>query len=199
MVYKIILQLINKSGSTETVRVEYECRNLQNFDFNVSMPTSAMGLPEEFFEEAVIVKAEGNTGKLNFNWTVKEEDTTPYNIITSWRSLWPDTDYPHSNIPTTTTYYSRKIKQVGSTTSYQSYDLKTADGQMISLSEFFEKKGISSEDKHRFVLYNVDSNYNIFKQDGMITRISFQKSGTDPVTWNASLEFTLGNVLDASV
>jgi len=165
------------------------------------MPTNAMGIPEMFFDEAIIVKAEGNTGKLNFNWTIKEEETTPYNIIASWSSLWTtptsSDPVPHSHGADLNTYYSRHIKTTNGS-DYQSFDLKTADGQMVSLSELFEKKGISSEEKHRFRLYNESGGYLIFDQEGMITRMSFQKAGTDPVTWNATLEFTLGNVLDAA-
>jgi len=202
MAYSILLQLIDKISATSVqTKVEYECRNIQNFDYNISMPTNAMGIPEMFFHEAIIVKAEGNTGKLNFNWTIKDEATTPYSIIASWANLWttPTTadPIPHTHSADLNTYYSRKIKTTNGS-DYQSYDLKTADGQMISLSELFEKKGISSEEKHRFRLYNNTSNYLIFDQEGMITRMSFQKAGTDPVTWNASLEFTLGNVLDAN-
>ena len=202
MAYKILLQLIDKINTTTVqTKVEYECRNINNFSYDISMPTSAMGIPEMFFNEAIIVKAEGNTGKLNFNWTIKEEITSPYTIMASWANLWttPTTadPIPHTHPASLTTYYSRKIKTTNGS-DYQSYSLLTADGQMISLSELFEKKGISSEEKHRFRLYNETDGYLIFDQEGMITRMSFQKAGTDPVTWNASLEFTLGNVLDAN-
>ena len=202
MAYKILLQLIDKiNTSTTQTKVEYECRNIQQFSYDISMPTNAMGIPEMFFNEAIIVKAEGNTGKLNFNWTIKEEETSPYTIMASWSSLWttPTTDdpVPHSHGADLNTYYSRQIKTTNGS-DYQSFDLKTADGQMVSLSELFEKKGISSEEKHRFRLYNESGGYLIFDQEGMITRMSFQKAGTDPVTWNATLEFTLGNVLDAN-
>jgi len=202
MAYKILLQLIDKiNTSTTQTKVEYECRNIQQFSYDISMPTNAMGIPEMFFNEAIIVKAEGNTGKLNFGWTIKEEETSPYTIMASWASLWttPTTadPIPHSHGASLTTYYSRQIKTTNGS-DYQSFDLKTADGQMVSLSELFEKKGISSEEKHRFRLYNESGGYLIFDQEGMITRMSFQKSGTDPVTWNATLEFTLGNVLDAN-
>ena len=121
--------------------------------------------------------------------------------MASWASLWTtptsSDPVPHSHGASLTTYYSRQIKTTNGS-DYQSFDLKTADGQMVSLSELFEKKGISSQEKHRFSLFNVTDNYLIFEQEGMITRMSFQKSGTDPVTWNATLEFTLGNVLDAN-
>jgi len=203
MAYKILLELIDmvivNQVKTHIKKIQYECRNIQNFSYDISMPTNAMGIPEQFFDEAIIVKAEGNTGKLNFNWTIKEEDSSPFTLMSDWSSMWTTPPaLPHLEDNTTTDYFSRKIKKVGSN-DYQNYDLKTADGQMIALSEIFEKKGISSQEKHRFSLFNATDNYLIFEQEGMITRMSFQKAGTDPVTWNATLEFTLGNVLDAAL
>ena len=66
---------------------------------------------------------------------------------------------------------------------------------MIALSEIFEKRGISTEERHEVILRNSTSNYNIFIQEGIISRLSFQKSATDPVTWNATVELTIGNVI----
>jgi len=198
MAYKIILRLKDKPG---TVKVEYECRNLQNFDHSIQMPTSTFGLPEEYLESAIITKADGNTGKLIFSWVIKDEETTPFNVMTSWNLLWPTSSInpaPHANVSTNGTYYSRKIKQVGSTTAYQSYDLKTADAQVIALGELFEKRGFTGEDRHEIILRNTSANYDIYNQSGLIVRFSFQKAGTDPVTWNVSFEFQLGDVVDST-
>jgi len=198
MVYKIILRLKDKLGA---VKVEYECRNLQNFDHSIQMPTATFGLPEEYLESAIITKADGNTGKLIFSWVIRDEETSPFTEMTSWNLLWPTSSInpaPHSSVSTNTTYYSRKIKQVGSTTAYQSYDLTTADAQMIALGELFEKRGFTGEDRHEIILRNVTDNYDIYNQSGLIVRLSLQKAGTDPVTWNASFEFQLGDVVDST-
>ena len=69
MVYKIILRLKDDSG---TVKVEYECRNLQYFDHSITMPVTTFGLPEDYLEKAIITKADGNTGKLAFTWVIKD-------------------------------------------------------------------------------------------------------------------------------
>ena len=71
---------------------------------------------------------------------------------------------------------------------------------MVALSEYFEKKGLSSAERHRFRLVDTASSPNkcIFDLQGQVTRLSFQKSGTDPVTWNASIEFQIGDVIDST-
>ena len=199
MAYKIILRLKDKTG---TVKVEYECRNLQNFDHSIQMPTSTFGLPEDYLEKAIITKADGNTGKLVFTWVVKDEDTTPFNVMTSWNLLWPSSSIdpaPHANVSNNTTYYSRKVKTVADD-GYQSFSLLTADGQMIALGELFEKRGFTGEDRHEIILRNTSAspNYDIYNQSGLITRFSFQKAGAAPVTWNVTFEFQLGDVFDST-
>jgi len=199
MVYKIILRLKDKTG---TVKVEYECRNLQNFDHSITMPVTTFGLPEDYLEKAIITKADGNTGKLAFTWVIKDEDTSPFTVMTDWNDLWPSSSIdpaPHNQDNTLTTYYSRKIRTVADD-GYQSYSLLTADGQMIALGELFEKRGFTGEERHEIILRNTSAspNYDIYNQAGLIGRFGFQKAGTDPVTWNATFEFQLGDVVDST-
>ena len=199
MAYKIILRLKDKTG---TVKVEYECRNIQNFDYSISMPITTFGLPEDYLEKAIITKADGNTAKLVFTWVIKDESVTPFTVMTAWEDLWPTSSIepvPHTNTSSETLYYSRKIKTVADD-GYQSYDLTTADGQMIALGELFEKRGFTGEERHEIILRNTSTtpNYDIYNQAGLIGRFAFQKAGTDPVTWNATLEFQLGDVVDST-
>ena len=195
MVYKIQIKLKDKTGA---VKVAYEASNLGNFDWNVLTPISTFGLPEDYLETAIITKAEGNTGKLVFGWVIRDEPTSPIITMTSWKDLWPDgaiTSVPHQSTSTTTTYYSRRIKE-GNT--HQNYSLLTADAQMVALSELFEKRGFTGEERHEFILRNETDGYNIFHEEGLIQRMSFQKSGADPVTWNATVEFQIGDVVDST-
>ena len=198
----------------DTPFVKYEARNLQNLDFNVTVPVSTFGLPEFYFEGAIITKAEGNTSKFVFSWVVKDETSNPFAVMDTWSNILDDVSedefYPNSvawvgvniqsdssDYPNGSRYTSRRNLAVGSSGTYESYDTKTADGQMIALSEYFEKKGFSSSERHKFVVLDETSNKYLFNQEGTITRLSFQKSGTDPVTWNASLEFAVGDVVDS--
>ena len=152
MVFKIQLKAYNDTVSTP--HVAYEAGNLQNFDYNIQMPTSTFGLPEDYLEKAIITKAEGNTGKLVFTWVIKDEDTSPFTVMTDWKDLWPSSSIDpvvHLEDSTLTTYYSRKNKTVAND-GYQSYSLLTADGQMIALGELFEKRGFTGEDRHEIIL-----------------------------------------------
>ena len=69
---------------------------------------------------------------------------------------------------------------------------------MIALSEIFEKRGMSTREHHQVILRNATDNYNIWLHEGVISRISFQKNATDPVTWNATIELTIGDVILSS-
>ena len=164
------------------------------------MPITTFGLPEDYLEKAIITKADGNTGKLVFTWVIKDEDTSPFTEMTDWKDLWPASNkdpVPHQEDSDLTTYYSRKNKTVDDA-GYQSYSLLTADGQMIALGELFEKRGFTGEERHEIILRNVTDNYDIYNQAGLIGRFSFQKAGTEPVTWNATFEFQLGDVVDST-
>jgi len=213
MVYKILIRL--KPKQSDNVLVEYEARNLQSFSYDITIPTQQMALPEFYKEDAILVKAEGNTGKMVFTWVIKDEDTVPFNELASWSTLWQKKttaglentdDIPHTlTVPSNRSlYYSRKLKALDgdgeevTTTGNSSYtgrDTKTADTQMVALSEIFEKRGITTYDRHEVILRNSTSNYNIWVQEGIISRLSFQKNSTDPVTWNATIEMTIGDVI----
>mgnify|MGYP000114895897 CR=1 FL=1 len=45
MVYKILIRTIEAAAGGGDVLVEYEARNLQNFSYDISIPTSSMALP----------------------------------------------------------------------------------------------------------------------------------------------------------
>jgi len=203
MAFKIFFEGYRDEVSTPFVK--YEARNLSNFDFAVNIPVTTFGLPEFYLEGAILTKAEGNTGKVVFSWVIKDELTTPYTVKDTWDNILDDvsedTFFPNSvawtGSNTGDNYTSRRILQVGSNSTYEIFDTKTADGQMVSLSEYFEKKGFSSSERHRFVVLDESLNKYIFNSEGSITRLSFQKAGTDPVTWNASLEFAIGDVVDS--
>jgi hypothetical protein len=203
MAHKIFFE--GYRDTVDTPFVKYEARNLQNFDFNVNIPVTTFGLPEFYLEGAILTKAEGNTGKFVFSWVIKDEITTPFTTKLTWDVILDDVSedvfFPNSVAWTGTNsgddYTSRRNLQVGSNSTYQAYDTKTSDGQVVALSEYFEKKGFSSSERHKFVILDETNNKYLFNQEGTITRMSFQKSGTDPVTWNASLEFAIGDVVDS--
>ena len=206
MVFKIQLKAYNDTVSTP--HVAYEAGNLQNFDYSVSIPVVTFGLPEFYQEGAILTKAEGNTGKVVFSWVIKDEITNPFTVMNEWDIILSDVGadefYPDSvawtgtNSLVNATYTSRRLFTTATdSTTYETFDVKTADGQMIALSEYFEKKGFTSTERHRFILLDETANKFIFNLEGLITRLSFQKAGTEPVTWNATIEFQIGDVVDS--
>ena len=214
MGFKIQLKAYNDTVSTP--HVAYEAGNLQNFDYSVSIPVVTFGLPEFYQEGAILTKAEGNTGNVVFSWVIKDEITNPFTVMNEWdiilSAVGVDEFYPDSvawsgtNSLANAIYTSRRLFTTATdSTTYATYDVKTADGQMIALSEYFEKKGFTSTERHRFILLDetlnedgsVASSKFIFNLEGLITRLSFQKAGTEPVTWNASIEFQIGDVVDS--
>ena len=214
MGFKIQLKAYNDTVSTP--HVAYEAGNLQNFDYSVSIPVVTFGLPEFYQEGAILTKAEGNTGKVVFSWVIKDEITNPFTVMNEWDIILSDVGvdefYPDSvawsgtNSLANAIYTSRRLFTTATdSTTYETFDVKTADGQMIALSEYFEKKGFTSTERHRFILLDetlnedgsVASSKFIFNLEGLITRLSFQKAGTEPVTWNASIEFQIGDVVDS--
>lgn len=222
MVFKIKLEAYVSAYEVNTPYAVYEAGNLQNFDYSSNMPVVTFGMPEFYHEGAILTKAEGNTAKIVFTWVIKDELTNPFTTMDTWDNIltdvsagqmypfpkYPDLDdgspaWTGTNSQANGIYTSRRLFTItpGSTT-YATYDVKTADGQMVALSEYFEKKGISGAERQRFVLLDVDEDNSsnsrfIFNQEGLITRMSFQKAGTDPVTWNATIEFQVGYVVDS--
>jgi hypothetical protein len=191
-----------------TAYVSYEARNLGNFDYAISTPVSVFGLPEFYIEGAIVTKSEGNTGTINFQWVIKDEETTPFVTKDTWNTILPkvtaDEFYPdskawdgNSSSNSGNNYKSRRIFTVADDDVYETFDTLTADGQMIALSEYFEKRGITSAERHRIIIKDEASNKYIVNLEGVITRLSFQKSGTDPVTWNATIAFQIGDVIDS--
>ena len=207
MAFQILLKAF-LSGSAAPYAT-YQAGNVQSFDYAVQAPASTFGLPEFFIEGAIITKAEGNTGKVVFSWVIKEETANPFSVKHTWNDILTEIGagdfYPGStawdgntNSNSGNNYKSRRIKTIDNSAVYETFDTTTADGQMIALSEYFEKKGLTSTDRHRFQLKDATAGKYIFDLEGQITRLSFQKSGTDPVTWNASIEFQIGDVIDSS-
>ncbi len=154
---------------------QFECRNISNFDQSIDIPVQAFGLPEYSTDSATLTKAEGNIEKINFTWTIMNEETSPVfdgsgNNLGSWtRAVHPDG------------------------TSGGTWDLKTADGLFVFFTNVFEKIGISDNFKFQLVIEDDDGVRYTLKKYGIIQRIGIQKSANDPATYIAMIEFQVGD------
>ena len=62
----------------------------------------------------------------------------------------------------------------------------------------FEKIGITTNEKYKFLLYDDANSDELLAKYGIVSRISMSKQSTDPVTWNATIEFTVGDDVTVS-
>ena len=153
----------------------YEARNYSSFQQGVEVPVSVFGLPEAGTESAILTKADGNTERITFSWTIRDEETSP---------IFNGSDVAVS------TFTRSSDSKVFSCTS--------ADGQFVFIQEVFEKIGIDTNEKYRFLLYDDTNADNLLSKYGIVNRISLSKQSTDPVTWNATIEFTVGDDVTVS-
>ncbi len=153
----------------------YEARNYSSFNQSVEVPVSVFGLPESGTEAAILTKAEGNTERLTFSWTIRDEETSPvFNGLGVAQSTFTrDSDS-------------------------KTFTCTTADGQFIFIQEVFEKIGITTNEKYKFLLYDDANSNELLAKYGIVSRISMSKQSTDPVTWNATVEFTVGDDVTVS-
>jgi hypothetical protein len=168
---KIFLEAYD--GSTKTY--QYEARNISSFNQSVEIPVSVFGLPESSSEAAILTKADGNTERLTFSWTIKDEDTSPV----------------FNGAGSAVASYVR-------ISDSKSFSCTTPDGQYVFIQEVFEKIGIGTNEKHRFLLYDDSNADSLLSKYGIVSRISMSKQSTDPVTWNATIEFTVGDDVTVS-
>jgi hypothetical protein len=173
---KIFIEKYNmKLVSSQQREYQYEARNISSYDQSLEIPSQLFALPESPSDEAILTKAEGNTERITFSWIIKEEDTSPiFN------------------------YAGTEITSFTRTSDSSSWSTLTTNGQMVFFLEVFEKIGMGTNDKHRFVIWDDTNNKNVVSKYGSITRISMQKSATDPATWNAMIDFAVGDVITVS-
>ena len=53
--------------------------NFVNFSYDISSPVTPTPLPEETVEENILIKLEGNSGKIKLSWIMKDLDVSPVN------------------------------------------------------------------------------------------------------------------------
>ena len=170
----VLKVLIGKyTGATKDY--QYEARNINSFDQSLEVPVSVFGLPESPSDSAILTKADGNTEKLTFAWTIKEEDSSPL------------FDGNGAEITSFTRNSDSTL-----------WNPLTPDGQQVAILEIFEKVGIGTNEKHRFQIWDDTNSKSIVDKYGVINRMAMQKNATDPVTWNATIEFTVGDDVTVS-
>jgi hypothetical protein len=165
---KIFITKFNPEA-TSNVLYKYEARNINQFDQSIEIPTQVFGLPEFPTDSAILTKAEGNTERITFTWTIKDEQFSP---VTDSNDDYLDT-------------FDRNADST-------SWDPRTPEGAVVFLQEEYEKIGISTNEKYEFQIYDDTASKIFISKFGIISRLGFSKGAQDPATWNATIEFTVG-------
>ena len=72
------------------------------------------------------------------------------------------------------------------------YSILTADEQMEFLMDTFQSSSV--EDEYEFKLFPNNSNTAFFTQTGILTKANVSKSGSTPVTYNATVVFAVASM-----
>ena len=135
------------------------------------LPQAALGAAEN-----VLVKAEGNTMRIVVTWILHDDDTSVVTVPSN------DTTFVVEET-TTSTFIISSSKYGGS--------VDTADEQARFMTEEMQLKGV----EYQYQLIIGDT---AISRGGLIEKISLQKSGSTPVTWKATLQFIVGDVVTIS-
>ena len=135
------------------------------------LPQAALGAAEN-----VLVKAEGNTMRITVTWVLHDDDTSVVTV--------PNNDTTFVVGTTTTSGFVISSSKYGGS-------VDTADEQARFLTEEMQLKGV----EYQYQLIIGDT---AISRGGLIEKISLQKSGSTPVTWKATLQFIVGDVVTIS-
>jgi len=135
------------------------------------LPQAALGAAEN-----VLVKAEGNTMRITITWVLHDDDTSVVTV--------PNNDTTFVVGSTTTSGFVISSSKYGGS-------VDTADEQARFMTEEMQLKGV----EYQYQLIIGDT---AISRGGLIEKISLQKSGSTPVTWKATLQFIVGDVVTIS-
>ena len=162
-------------------KYRYLIKNLGNLNITLGTPATAMPLPLYGDAQNILTKAEGNTMRISISWVIHDDDG--------------DVVLPNN--------YDDNGNTVGGGTTPFGFGsdttLKLADNQVKFLihnqtatSTFSGFQSTYIEDKYQIILGNLG-----ISRVGLIESIEIAKSGTTPITWNATLNFVAGAVIAA--
>tara|TARA_Y100000310_G_scaffold176469_1_gene176596 strand:- start:4472 stop:4906 length:435 start_codon:yes stop_codon:yes gene_type:complete len=141
------------------------------------LPQAALGAAEN-----VLVKAEGNTMRITVTWVLHDDDTSVVTVPSN-DATFETGSVESPPVYTTSTFVISTSKYGGS--------VDTADEQARFLTEEMQLKGV----EYQYQLIIGDT---AISRGGLIEKISLQKSGSTPVTWKATLQFIVGDVVTIS-
>ena len=163
-------------------KYRYLIRNIQSLDIQLTSQVSSTPLPLMGDANNVLTKADGNAVRISVNWVLHDEAT---DIV-----LQNPYDTTASNVGGGTTPFG-----FGSDSG-----VRLADSQVKFLINNQEETNAASsgfqttylDDVYQIVIGNIG-----FSRVGLIESLQVTKSGSTPITWNATMSFIAGDVVTA--
>ena len=159
-------------------RYRYFIKNLMSLDYQLDSSVDAMPLPQANDERNVLTKTSGNSLRITIGWVVRDE---PETMVLSNTVL-------DDAIGGSTGSEINELLETDESQKYPSGTIATADEQVRFLLEDFQNSGV----EFRYAIIVGDTN---ITKMGAVERMSFRKSGSTPVTYQASLTFLVGDVV----
>jgi hypothetical protein len=163
--------ILKKTAPTPTRTLHI--KNLGSLDITNDMPAALYSIPESTDESTIGIKIEGNQSQVNISWTLVDEDATVVDEMTG------------------------------------SDAVETADEQMVFLIGMGEAGADAPDNgvanKNSMQSSGVDYTYQLdlkdnsgttfFTKQGIITKVNVNKSGSTPVTYNATVMFSTADMV----
>ena len=159
-------------------RYRYFINNFTGIDYTLDTATDAMPLPQANDEGNILTKTQGNSMRITITWVMATEDETVVlsnNVVDDQWTVSTGADLSD-------------LKETNGDLKYPNGTVKTPDEQARFLLEDFQNSGV----EFRYAIVVGDTKIN---KTGVIERVSMKKTGSTPVTYQASLTFLVGNVV----
>jgi len=159
-------------------RYRYFINNFTGIDYTLDTTTDAMPLPQANDEGNILTKTQGNSMRISISWVMHDEDETVVltnNVVDDQWTVSIGADL-------------EDLVETNGNRKYPNGTVKTPDEQARFLLEDFQNSGV----EFRYAIVVGDTKIN---KQGVIERVSIKKTGSTPVTYQASLTFLVGNVV----
>ena len=152
----------------------YVMRNTQNYGDALNMPSLANPLPELPAKQTQLLKMEGNENKVDLEWVMADfgAPVTQDGTKTAWAQL----------------FYLKRVMEFRSILDNYQLEIFVDPKPDVPL--------YSSDGKPNRDSYNINpGNEPEATLKGQITNFKFQQSANEPITFRASTQFVVGDVI----
>ena len=168
------------SAEDNAITMLYKVNVLDSIGFQYNSPISPSPLPEEGGDENILVKITGNTNTLNLSWIIKEETVNQGETNPAISGLYSGNS---KTVLEQLNWFTDKDDGFVGTGIDDSFDFVIVENGSHS-SDKFNDNPISS-----------GNTSNESQRKGYIRNLSFDTSGTEPVTLKARMDFIEGNTI----